>query len=46
MTDTLVQDPIATYVGRRQFRMLIGDQFVDAADGATADVLDPRPASG
>lgn len=41
MTDTLVQDPIATYVGGRQFRMLIGDEFVDAADGATAEVLDP-----
>lgn len=41
MTDTLVQDPIATYVGGRDFKMLIGDQFVDAQDGATTDVLDP-----
>lgn len=41
MTDTLVQDPIAAYVGGREFKMLIGDQFVDAEGGATADVLDP-----
>jgi acyl-CoA reductase-like NAD-dependent aldehyde dehydrogenase len=41
MTDTLVQDPIATYVGGRDFKMLIGEEFVDAQDGATTDVLDP-----
>ncbi|MDW5596878.1 aldehyde dehydrogenase family protein [Conexibacter stalactiti] len=41
MTDTLVQDPIATYVGGRDFKMLIGEQLVDAQDGASTDVLDP-----
>jgi acyl-CoA reductase-like NAD-dependent aldehyde dehydrogenase len=41
MTDTLVQDPIATYVSGREFKMLIGDQFADAADGAVTEVHDP-----
>lgn len=41
MTDTLVQDPIATYVGGREFKMLIGDRFVDAEGGASTEVLDP-----
>jgi len=41
MTDTLVQDPIATYVAGHEFKMLIGGRFVDAADGAVAEVRDP-----
>ncbi|MBB4661827.1 aldehyde dehydrogenase family protein [Conexibacter arvalis] len=41
MTETLVQDPIATYVGGREFKMLIGGEFVDAADGAEIEVFDP-----
>lgn len=41
MTDTLVQDPIATYVAGHEFKMLIGGRFVEAADGAVAEVRDP-----
>ena len=41
MTETLVQDPIATYVGGREFKMLIGGEFVAARDGAEVEVVDP-----
>jgi acyl-CoA reductase-like NAD-dependent aldehyde dehydrogenase len=41
MTETLVQDPIATYVGGREFKMLVGGEFVGAQDGAEVEVFDP-----
>lgn len=41
MTETLVQDPIATYVGGHDFKLLIGGELVGARDGAEAEVLDP-----
>src|SRR5690606_12522367 len=41
MTHTLVQDPIATYVAGHEFTMLMGGRFVEAADGAVAEVRDP-----
>jgi acyl-CoA reductase-like NAD-dependent aldehyde dehydrogenase len=41
MTDTITADPVTRYVGGRDFRNLIGGDFVAAADGATSDVVDP-----
>jgi hypothetical protein len=41
MTDTITADPVTRYVGGRDFRNLIGGEFVAASDGATGDVVDP-----
>lgn len=41
MTDTISADPVSRYVGGREFRNLIGGQFVAAGDGATSEVVDP-----
>ena len=41
MSDTATQDPIATYVRPRAFKMLIGGEFVDADGGALSEALDP-----
>jgi acyl-CoA reductase-like NAD-dependent aldehyde dehydrogenase len=34
-------DPVAEYVGDRQFRLLIGGELSDASDGGTYDTYDP-----
>jgi acyl-CoA reductase-like NAD-dependent aldehyde dehydrogenase len=41
MTDTITADPVTRYVGGREFRNLIGGEFVEAGDGATSEVVDP-----
>lgn len=41
MTQTVASDPIATYVAGREFKMLIGGEFVGARDGAEVEVFDP-----
>jgi betaine-aldehyde dehydrogenase len=45
MTDTITADPVARYVGGRDFRNLIGGEFVDASDGSTSEVVDPSTGS-
>jgi betaine-aldehyde dehydrogenase len=46
MTQTITQDPVATYVGDREFRMLVGGEFVRAVDGATSETIDPSTGLG
>jgi betaine-aldehyde dehydrogenase len=46
MTQTISPDPVATYVGDREFRMLVGGEFVRALDGATSETIDPSTGSG
>lgn len=41
MTTAQVADPISTYVGSQDFKMLIGGKFVDSADGGTREVYNP-----
>src|SRR3954466_1321534 len=41
MTHPAGGDPIETYVRGRDFQMLVGGEFVPAADGATSEVHDP-----
>lgn len=41
MTDSLIEDPVATYVTGRDFRMLVGGELVGARDGATFETTDP-----
>lgn len=41
MTDTITADPVTRYVGGREFRNLIGGEFVQASAGATGEVVDP-----
>lgn len=41
MTSTQTTDPIATHVGSRQFKMLIGGKFVDSVDGNVRDAVNP-----
>jgi len=45
MTDTITADPVTRYVGGRDFRNLIGGEFVAASDGATSEVVDPSTGS-
>ncbi|HEX6458277.1 MAG TPA: aldehyde dehydrogenase family protein [Thermoleophilaceae bacterium] len=45
MTDTITADPVSRYVGRRQFRNLVGGEFVGAGSGATSEVVDPSTGS-
>ncbi|HEY4276997.1 MAG TPA: aldehyde dehydrogenase family protein [Conexibacter sp.] len=45
MTETLVNDPIATYVAKREFKMLVGGAFVEAENGAQREVVDPSTGS-
>jgi betaine-aldehyde dehydrogenase len=40
MSGTAVADPVDTYVRRRQFKMLVGGEFVDGQEGR-AEALDP-----
>ena len=41
MTDTIAGDPISTYVRGRDFKMLIGGEFVGAEGGAVTETVDP-----
>jgi betaine-aldehyde dehydrogenase len=41
MSHTAVADPVETYVRGREFKMLLGGDFVDAHDGRRAEVIDP-----
>jgi betaine-aldehyde dehydrogenase len=41
MTETIVDDPVARYVGDREFKMLVGGELVDAIDGAVSETVDP-----
>lgn len=45
MTDTITADPVSRYVGGREFRNLIGGEFVAAGGGATSEVVDPSTGS-
>lgn len=45
MTDTITADPVSRYVGGREFRNLIGGEFVAAGSGATSEVVDPSTGS-
>ena len=51
MTDALVSDaraadPIATYVGSQDFKMLIGGKFLDSLGGTVREVTDPSTGRG
>jgi acyl-CoA reductase-like NAD-dependent aldehyde dehydrogenase len=41
MSDLAVADPVATYVHGRQFKMLVGGDFVEAEGGARGEAIDP-----
>jgi acyl-CoA reductase-like NAD-dependent aldehyde dehydrogenase len=41
MTDTITADPVERYVGGREFRNLVGGEFVAATGGAVTEALDP-----
>lgn len=41
MTDTINADPVDRYVGGRDFRNLIGGEFVQASGGAVSESVDP-----
>jgi acyl-CoA reductase-like NAD-dependent aldehyde dehydrogenase len=41
MIDSPTEDPVATYVGNREFRMLIGGELVEATGGVTSETTDP-----
>jgi betaine-aldehyde dehydrogenase len=41
MTTTQAADPIATYVAGSNFKMLIGGEFTDSAEGGMRQVTDP-----
>ncbi len=45
MTDTITADPVSRYVGGREFRNLVGGEFVAAGNGATSEVVDPSTGS-
>jgi acyl-CoA reductase-like NAD-dependent aldehyde dehydrogenase len=42
MPETLTQDPVARYVRGREFKMLIGGEFVDAEGGAVSETTNPN----
>ena len=41
MSGTAIADPIDTYVRGREFKMLLGGEFVDAEGGRRAETIDP-----